>query len=133
MLVSRLALIAALWGTRPDDMRLRGLLRQLPDTLRLLRRPAADGTVPRGVWVRLWLLLGHRALPIDLAPDFVPVLGYADDAVVVALVLRSVMRRAGPDTVSPHWPGTSRGLGGAAPRGPIAGLRRLRRPIRCLA
>ena len=56
--------------------------------------------------MRLWLLLGYLALPIDLVPDFIPVLGYADDAIVVALVLRSVVRRAGPDAIERHWPGT---------------------------
>lgn len=103
-------LIGVLWATRPDDLRLRDMLRLLPDVLRLLRRLAADDSLPRGVRVRLWLLLGYLALPIDLVPDFIPVLGYADDAVVVALVLRSVIRRAGPDSVQRHWPGTAEGL-----------------------
>ena len=103
-------LIGVLWVTRPDDLRLREMLRLLPDVLRLLRRLAADGSLPRGVRVRLWLLLAYLALPIDLVPDFIPVLGYADDAVVVALVLRSVVRRAGSDAVGRHWPGTAEGL-----------------------
>jgi uncharacterized membrane protein YkvA (DUF1232 family) len=110
LLVLWLALLAVLWLTRPDDLRLRELLRLLPDVVRLLRRLAADGTLPRGVRVRLWLLLGYLALPVDLVPDVVPVLGYADDAVVVALVLRSVVRRAGPEAVARHWPGTPEGL-----------------------
>lgn len=60
----------------------------------------------------MWLvfLLIYLASPIDLVPDFVPVLGYADDAVIVALVLRSVTRRAGPDALARHWPGTTDGL-----------------------
>jgi uncharacterized membrane protein YkvA (DUF1232 family) len=110
LLLLWLLLVAALWLTRPDDLRLRELLRLLPDVLRLLRRLAADPGLPRGVRVRLWLLLGYLALPIDLVPDFVPVLGYADDAVVVALVLRSVVRRAGPEALEGHWPGTPEGL-----------------------
>ncbi len=105
-----LLLIAALWVARPDDLRLRELLRLLPDVLRLVRRLAADRTLPRGVRARLWLLLGYLALPVDLVPDVVPVLGYADDAIVVALVLRSVVRRAGADAVARHWPGTPDGL-----------------------
>lgn len=105
-----LALIAILWIAAPDRPRLREMLRLLPDVVRLLRRLAGDSTLPRGVRVRLWLLLGYLALPIDLVPDFIPVLGYADDAIVVALVLRSVTRRAGPEAVERHWPGTPEGL-----------------------
>jgi uncharacterized membrane protein YkvA (DUF1232 family) len=50
------------------------------------------------------------ALPFDLIPDFVPILGYADDAIIVAFVLRSVARRAGPEALTNHWPGTPEGL-----------------------
>ncbi len=105
-----LGLVVALWLSKPDEARLKDLLRLLPDVLRLTGRLARDGSLPRGVRVRLWLLLGYLAFPIDLVPDFVPILGYADDAVVVALVLRSVVRRAGPDALERHWPGTPAGL-----------------------
>jgi uncharacterized membrane protein YkvA (DUF1232 family) len=71
----------------------RGLLRLLPDELRLIRL-AADKTLPRGIRIRLALLLAYLAIPVDLIPDFVPVLGYADDAIIVTAVLRSVVRRA---------------------------------------
>ena len=110
LLLCWLVLMAVLWATRPDDLRLRELLRLLPDVLRLVHRLAGDGTLPRGVRVRLWLLLGYLALPFDLVPDFVPVLGHADDAIVVALVLRSVVRHAGPAALDRHWPGTPDGL-----------------------
>lgn len=110
LLLCWLVLMAVLWATRPDDMRLRELLRLLPDVLRLVHRLAGDRTLPRGVRLRLWLLLGYLALPFDLVPDFVPVLGHADDAIVVALVLRSVVRHAGPAALDRHWPGTPDGL-----------------------
>jgi uncharacterized membrane protein YkvA (DUF1232 family) len=110
LLLCWLVLVAVLWTTRPEEMRARELLRLLPDVLRLVRRLAGDGTLPRGVRVRLWLVLAYLAVPIDLVPDFVPVLGYADDAIVVALVLRSVVRRAGAAAVERHWPGTPEGL-----------------------
>lgn len=86
------------------------MLRLLPDLVRLLHRLARDRSLPRGVRLRLWLLLGYLALPIDIVPDFIPVVGYADDAIVVALVLRSVVRRAGFEAVAAHWPGTADGL-----------------------
>lgn len=110
LLLAWLALLAALWTVRPDERRLREAVRLLPDLVRLLTRLAADQTLPRGVRVRLWLLLGYLAMPIDLVPDFIPVLGYADDAVVVAMALRSVTRRAGAEALERHWPGTADGL-----------------------
>lgn len=105
-----LCLVATLWWLRPRSLDLRGALRLLPDTLRLVSRLARDETLPRGVRVRLWLLLGYLALPIDLVPDFVPVVGYADDVIIAVVVLRSVVRRSGPDVVQRHWPGTPAGL-----------------------
>ncbi|RNM11104.1 YkvA family protein [Nocardioides pocheonensis] len=110
LLLVWLALVAALWLGRPDDVRVRDALRLLPDLVRLLRRLAADPSVPRGVRIRLWLLLGYLALPLDLVPDFIPVIGYADDAVIVALALRSVTRHAGAEALSRHWPGSPEGL-----------------------
>lgn len=103
-------LVALLWFRRPDELSVRDGLRLLPDLLRLLRRLAADEELPRGVRVRLVLLLAYLAMPFDLVPDFVPVLGYADDVVAVVLVLRSVVRASGAEAVSRHWPGTPEGL-----------------------
>jgi uncharacterized membrane protein YkvA (DUF1232 family) len=104
-------LLGALLVARPKGNLLGEALRLLPDLLRLLRRLAGDRSVPRAARVRLWLLLGYLAIPIDLVPDFVPVLGYADDAIIVSVVLRSVVRRAGAPVVRRHWPGTDHGLG----------------------
>ncbi|MFC5748046.1 YkvA family protein [Actinomadura rugatobispora] len=105
-----LAALAALALIRPRGNLLTEAVRLLPDLLRLIPRLARDPALPRGVRVRLWLLLAYLALPIDLVPDFIPVLGYADDAIVVAAVLRSVVRHAGPDALTRHWPGTDDGL-----------------------
>jgi uncharacterized membrane protein YkvA (DUF1232 family) len=103
-------LLIVLWRATPERTSLQEALRLLPDVLRLLRRLAGDKTQPRGVRVRLWLLLAYLAMPIDLVPDFIPVLGYADDAIVVALALRSVARRSGRAAVERHWPGSPEGL-----------------------
>ncbi|GII77962.1 hypothetical protein Sru01_29440 [Sphaerisporangium rufum] len=110
LLVAWLALAGALVVLRPRGGLLREALRLLPDVLRLVRRLAADPALPRGVRVRLALLLAYLAFPLDLVPDFIPVLGYADDAIIVTAVLRSVVRRAGPQVVRRHWPGTDEGL-----------------------
>ncbi len=95
---------------RPRGSLLRESLRLLPDMLRLLRRLAGDRSLPRGVRVRLMLLFAYLAMPIDIIPDFIPVIGYADDAIIVCVVLRSVVRRAGFNAVRRHWPGTRHGL-----------------------
>jgi uncharacterized membrane protein YkvA (DUF1232 family) len=105
-----LLLVVSLILVRPRGGLLRETLRLLPDVLRLIRRLAADKTLPHGVRVRLALLLAYLAIPIDLIPDFVPVLGYADDAIIVTAVLRTVVRRAGLDVVRAHWPGTDDGF-----------------------
>jgi uncharacterized membrane protein YkvA (DUF1232 family) len=110
VLLAWLALIVGLVIARPRGGLLREALRVLPDVLRLLRRLAADKTLPRGVRIRLGLLLAYLAIPIDLIPDFIPVLGYADDAIIVTAVLRSVVRVAGIDAVRRHWPGTDDGF-----------------------
>lgn len=110
LLLAWVSLVAALWWARPADISVREALRLLPDTGRLLARLARDPAVPRGVRIRLWLAIGYVALPLDLVPDVLPVVGYADDVVVVAWVLRSVVRRAGTDAVRRHWPGTPAGL-----------------------
>lgn len=103
-------LVIALVVGRPKGGLLKEAMRILPDLLRLLHRLAGDRTLPRGVRVRLGLLLAYLAIPFDLIPDFVPVLGYADDAIVVTVVLRSVVRHAGLEAVERHWPGTPDGF-----------------------
>ena len=95
---------------RPKQALLGEALRLIPDVLRLLRRLAVDRSLPYRNRLRLWFLLGYLALPFDVIPDFIPVLGYADDAIVVCFALRSVVRVAGPEALSRHWPGTSDGL-----------------------
>jgi uncharacterized membrane protein YkvA (DUF1232 family) len=109
-LVSWALLVLSLLLARPKGHLVQEALRLLPDMLRLLRRLAADSTLSRGVRVRLVLLFAYLALPFDLIPDFIPVIGYADDAIIVALVLRSVVRRSGAEALIRHWPGTADGL-----------------------
>ena len=110
LLLAWLALVLVLAMARPRGGLLREALRILPDVLRLVHRLAADPTLPRGVRIQLGLLLAYLALPIDLIPDFIPILGYADDAILVTAVLRSVVRRASLDAVREHWPGTPDGF-----------------------
>jgi uncharacterized membrane protein YkvA (DUF1232 family) len=110
LLLVWIALIVALLVAKPDKAQLKEALRLLPDLLRLLRRLAADPALPRGVRVRLGLLLAYLAFPFDLIPDFIPVLGYADDAIIIVAVLRSTVHRTGLDAVRKNWPGTEDGF-----------------------
>jgi uncharacterized membrane protein YkvA (DUF1232 family) len=103
-------LVIVLWVTKPDDASITEALRLLPDVVRLVARLARAPEVPRRIRVALLLLLAYLASPIDIVPDFVPVLGYADDAVIVALTLRWVARNAGADALEHFWPGTAEGL-----------------------
>ena len=108
--VTWLALVVALLRGRPTSSVIAESLRLLPDLLRLLRRVATDRAVPRRARVGLWVLLAHLASPIDLIPDLIPVLGYVDDVIAVAIVLRYVVRRTGIDALQRHWPGTPDGF-----------------------
>ena len=80
----------------------------LPDMISLLRRIVKDERTPRSS--KWWLLfaLGWCLSPIDLVPEFLPVIGAVDDVVVVALVLRHVLKAAGPEPIREHWSGDPR-------------------------
>jgi len=89
-------------GRRTDAT---ALARFIPDCIVLFRRLLADDRIPRARKVALVVLLAYLALPIDLVPDFIPVAGQLDDAIAVMLVLRLILRSAGPALVREHWPG----------------------------
>jgi uncharacterized membrane protein YkvA (DUF1232 family) len=86
------------------------LARLVPDCAVLFSRLARDRRVRRRHKLVLVGSGAYLALPFDLVPDFIPVLGQLDDALVVSLALRSVLRAAGPELVGEHWPGTAEGL-----------------------
>jgi len=109
LLLAWAALIAVLVIARPRGGLLREALRLLPDLLRLPRL-AADRSLPSRVRAGLVLLLAYLAFPFDLVPDFIPVLGYADDAIIVAAVLRWVVRQAGIEAIRRQWPGSGEGF-----------------------
>lgn len=49
-------------------------------------------------------------MPFDLIPDFIPVVGQLDDAIIVALVPRTILRAGGPSLLREHWPGPATSL-----------------------
>ena len=84
---------------------LRDLARLLPDCAVTLRQLHRDQRVPTRVRVALWVGLLWVVSPVDLIPEFVPVLGPLDDVLVVALVLRYAVRTCPPEAVADAWPG----------------------------
>jgi uncharacterized membrane protein YkvA (DUF1232 family) len=103
------ALLILLFVFRPRGVPLREALRLVPDLLRLIRALLADRQVPLGVRLALVFLLAWLLNPIDLIPEFLPVIGPLDDIVVAVLVLRYVRRRLGDEELRRRWPGTEAG------------------------
>jgi uncharacterized membrane protein YkvA (DUF1232 family) len=103
-------LVALLWVFRPRDARLGDLLRTVPDLVRLVRNLLGDRGVPLGARLALVGLLAWLINPIDLVPEFIPILGPLDDVVVAVLVLRYVRRRVGLEELRRRWPGTPEGF-----------------------
>lgn len=89
-------------GRRQDARALAGFI---PDCLVLFHRLLADERVPRSRKLLVAALIAYLATPIDLVPDFIPIAGQLDDAIIVAFVLRTIMRSGGPELVREQWPG----------------------------
>jgi uncharacterized membrane protein YkvA (DUF1232 family) len=100
-----LALVAV--GRRTDAV---AVARFVPDCVVLFRRLLGDRRISRWRKLLLALVLLYLVIPIDLVPDFIPVAGALDDAIVVVVALRAVLHGAGPVLLREHWPGPSRSL-----------------------
>jgi uncharacterized membrane protein YkvA (DUF1232 family) len=90
--------------------RARDVARFIPDCIVLVRRLLGDPRVPRRHKLLLGAVVAYLALPLDLVPDFIPVAGQIDDALVVFFALRAVLRGSGSELISTHWPGPDRSL-----------------------
>lgn len=104
-LAAVLALLVA--GRRTDARALAGFV---PDCIRLIRRLLADPETTRGQRLALVALLGYLALPFDLIPDFVPVIGALDDVILVGLALRWILRTHPAARIRSAWPGPEASL-----------------------
>jgi uncharacterized membrane protein YkvA (DUF1232 family) len=89
-----------------------GLLRDLaafiPDCVTTVRRLRKDPRVPRRAKIAIVLAGVWVASPIDLIPEFIPVIGPLDDIVVVALALRYAGRQVPREVLMAAWPGEPR-------------------------
>lgn len=97
----------ALTGRRSQARALAGFI---PDCVVLLKRLLEDRRVPRRRKLVLALLLAYLATPIDLVPDFIPVAGQLDDALIAGLALRYALRGGGAELIAEHWPGPPESL-----------------------
>jgi uncharacterized membrane protein YkvA (DUF1232 family) len=104
-----LAVLVLLWLGRKTAAR--ELVTLVPNLIRLFRGLLGDARVPRGSKALLWIGAAWLVSPIDLLPEFLPGIGALDDAVVAGLVLRHLVKRAGPEVVRDHWQGDPRTLG----------------------
>jgi uncharacterized membrane protein YkvA (DUF1232 family) len=104
-------LVAVLWVHRPTRDVAAAAAWLLPDLLRLVRSLLSDPATPRSVKLALGGLALWIASPIDLIPEFIPVIGPLDDLVVAAIVLRWAGHRVGRDEIRRHWTGRPESLG----------------------
>jgi uncharacterized membrane protein YkvA (DUF1232 family) len=109
LLATWVVALGLLWLLRPRGTGAGDVVRVVPDVLRLARVLIADPVVPLDVRLALVALAGWIVSPIDLVPEFLPVIGPLDDVVVAILVLRYVRRRVGAAEVRRRWPGTPAG------------------------
>ena len=103
-------LLMLFWALRPKGVPLRVLLGLVPDVVRLLRSVIADRSAPLDVRLVLIGLLAWILSPIDLIPEFIPVLGPLDDVVVAVVAMRYVRRRVGVEDLRQRWSGTPEGF-----------------------
>ena len=104
------AFLVIFWALRPKGVNLRELVGLIPDVLRLLRSLIADPTAPLDVRLVLVGLVAWILSPIDLIPEFIPVLGPMDDVVVAIVAMRYVRRRVGTADLQRRWSGSAAGF-----------------------
>ena len=103
-------LLVVFWLLRPKDVPIRELLGLIPDVLRLLRSVIGDRAAPLDVRIVLVGLVAWILSPIDLIPEFIPVLGPIDDVVVAVVAMRYVRRRVGVEDLRRRWAGSEAGF-----------------------
>jgi uncharacterized membrane protein YkvA (DUF1232 family) len=110
LIVSSLVVTVLALGARSPGQSLGSTVRVLPDSIRLAAALHGDRSLPRSVRWRLRIALVYNLQPINLIPDFVPVIGFADNFLVIAWALRGAVATAGKDVVEAHWQGSPEGL-----------------------
>ena len=104
------AMLVLFWALRPKGVPARQIVGVIPDVLRLLRSLIGDRSTPLDVRLVLVGLVAWIVSPIDLIPEFIPVLGPLDDVVVGIVAMRYVRRRVGVEDLRARWTGTPEGF-----------------------
>jgi uncharacterized membrane protein YkvA (DUF1232 family) len=102
--------LVVFWVLRPKGVSAWEILGLIPDVLRLLRSIIVDRSAPPDVRLILVGLVAWIVSPIDLIPEFIPVLGPLDDVVVAIVAMRYVRRRVGVESLRDRWSGTDDGF-----------------------
>jgi uncharacterized membrane protein YkvA (DUF1232 family) len=103
-------MVVLFWVFRPKGLPTSELIRLVPDLIRLLRSLIVHRSAPLDVRIVLLGLLAWIISPIDLIPEFIPVLGPLDDVVVAVVAMRYVRRRMGIDDLRGRWLGSPDGF-----------------------
>jgi uncharacterized membrane protein YkvA (DUF1232 family) len=106
-LYAAFVLVLILAGKRQQASAVAGFI---PDCLLLFKRLLGDSRLSRGSRWLLGAMILYLSMPFDVIPDFIPVAGQLDDAILVAWVLRHVLGSGGPALITEHWPGPQESL-----------------------
>jgi uncharacterized membrane protein YkvA (DUF1232 family) len=104
------AFLVLFWLLRPKGVSARELVGIVPDVVRLLGAIVSDRTTPLDVRAVVVVLGVWIVSPIDLIPEFIPVIGPLDDVVVAVVSMRYVRRRLGSDELRRRWTGSPQGF-----------------------
>ena len=89
---------------------MRALLRALPDILRTISGLAVDPVLPKAAKIALGAAVLYLVTPVDLIPDFLPVLGHVDDVLVAAIIVDGMLNFVNRGVVLKYWPGSPESL-----------------------
>ena len=89
---------------------MRALLRALPDVVRLITRLVGDPVLPRAAKIALGAAAVYLLSPVDLVPDFIPLVGWVDDALLAAVLLDGILNWVDRGLVLKYWPGNPASL-----------------------
>jgi uncharacterized membrane protein YkvA (DUF1232 family) len=86
------------------------LIRALPDLIRLIAKLVRDPMLPRAAKVALAAVMVYLASPVDLIPDFIPLVGYLDDLLLASVLVDGLLNWVDRGLILKYWPGSPNSL-----------------------